>query len=506
MLIGKGNKPKFSRRTRNSKKQIAATPPQKKEREFPMTISVGGLVSGLDTNSIITQLMDLQKQPITKLQGKQADYNVELSTYGSLQSLMTQFKTDIKGLDSMEDLTSYYASSGNNDLFTAAANNTATVGSYDITVQQLASAQKLTSGGFSEEESVGEGTLHLKVGTAGATDINVSATDTLSDVAQKINDAKAGVKAAVVFDGTDYFLTLTAQKTGAANVINLTVTDTGDTINTDMIGLSRLVYDKGVTANLSNTADATDAIITVDGVTNIHRDTNIINDVIMGVTLNLESAPADPDNQATLTVSQDKTTLSSKINAFVTSYNELLSFFKTSQGYNAETKVAGTLMGDPTTNSIRNGLRRLFENKISGVGAFDKLSDLGIALNSSGKLEVNALTLNNAINNHFDNVQQFFTQSTEGSEGFAVRMVKSIDSMIGKDGTLVARTKGIQGSIEGLDTQIDRLTTQNAAVEARTRNQFNTLELLLSQYKTTGDYLSQQITGMQNLNAAIANQ
>jgi flagellar hook-associated protein 2 len=470
-----------------------------------MTISVGGLVSGLDTNSIITQLMDLQKQPITKLQSKQADYNVELSTYGSLQSLMAQFKTDIKGLDSVDDLTSFYASSGNNDLFTAAANNTATAGSYDITVQQLASAQKLTSGGFSEEELVGKGTLHLKVGTAGARDIDVSATDTLPDVAKKINDAKAGVKAAVVFDGTDYFLTLAAEKTGAANVINLMVTDTGDTINTDNIGLSRLVYDKGVTTNLSNTADATDAIITVDGVTDIHRDTNVINDVISGVTLNLESAPADPDNQASLTVTKDTTTIASKINAFVTSYNEILTFFETSQGYNAETKVAGTLMGDPTTNSIRNTLRRMFENKVSGVGAFGQLSDLGIALNSNGKLEVNYLTLNSAISNHFDDVQQFFTQSTAGTEGFAVRMVKSLDSMIGKDGTLAARTKGIQGSIDGITTQIDRLETQNAVFETRTRNQFNALELLLSQYKTTGDYLSQQITGLQNLNTAIAN-
>lgn len=469
-----------------------------------MSISVGGLVSGLDTNGIVAQLMDLQQQPIKKLQTKQAGYNVELTTYGSLQGQLSKLKTDLQGLDSVEDLTSFSASSGNNSLFTATVDKTATAGSYDITVQQLAKAHKVTSGGFSKEELVGEGTMHLKVGSGTAIDIAVSATNTIADVAKAINDAKAGVKAAVIFDGTSYFLTLTADKTGAANLINLTVTDTGDANDTDMNGLSRLVYDRGVITNLLNTRDAADAIITVDGVTDIHRDTNLITDIIDGVTLDLKSAPAAPDNHASLSVTKNTSMIVSKINSFVSSYNEMLTFFEAAQGYNSETKVAGVLMGDPTTNSIRRSLKSLLTNTVSGVDSFQRLADLGIALNAKGRLEVNSSTLNSAINDHFDDVNQFFARSTAGSEGFAVRMVKSLDAVIGTNGTLSARTKGIQSSIDGIDDQVDRINIQNMAFETRIRNQFNSLELLLAEFKTTGEYLTQQITGMQNLNNAIS--
>jgi flagellar hook-associated protein 2 len=470
-----------------------------------MTISVGGLVSGLDTNSIVTQLMDLEKQPITKLQTQQAAYNVQLTTYGSLKDTLSQLKTDTDNISTVANLTGFSASSGDSSLFTATADSSAAAGSYDITVQQLAASHKLTSSSFLKEDLVGEGTLHLKVGTGDAIDISVSATDTIADVAKSITDAKAGVKAAALFDGTNYFLTLTAEETGSANVINLTATDS-DTNNTDTNGLSRLVYDQGVTTNLTNTRDAADAIITVDGVTDIHRATNVMDDVIEGVTLNLLSAPDAPGNQASLSITKNTSSMVSKINSFVTSYNQFLTYLQTAQGYNSETKVAGSLMGDATTNSIRTNLKSLLSNKVLGNDSFSRLADLGISMNAKGKLEVNSTTLNNAISEHSDDVIQFFTQTTSGSEGFAVRMAKSLDAMIGTDGTIAARTKGIQSTIDGIDKKVSRLETQNTAFETRIRNQFNSLELLLSQFKTTGDYLTQQITGMQNTNTAIANQ
>ena len=210
-----------------------------------MSISVGGLISGLDTNSMIEQLLELERQPIVKLQQQEAAYQVELSAYGSLKGVLSSLRSTVEALDSANSFTGFSAVSGNTDLFSASADENATSGSYDITVQQLAEVHKLASGGFSEGEYVGEGTLHLKVGNGSTTDIDISATDTIAVVAQAINDAEAGVRAGVIFDGTDYFLTLAASDTGVENVINLTVTDTGDTNDTDMNGLSRVVYEAG---------------------------------------------------------------------------------------------------------------------------------------------------------------------------------------------------------------------------------------------------------------------
>ena len=134
------------------------------------------------------------------------------------------------------------------------------------------------------------------------------------------------------------------------------------------------------------------------------------------------------------------------------------------------------------------------------------MADLGIALNTEGRLEVDSSTLNSALDDHFDDVLQFFTQSTEGSEGFAVRMVDTMDAILDSTaGTLAARTDGIQNSIDDIGDQVERIEMRNLAWETRTRAQFNALELLLAGYQATGNYLTQQILGMQNLNNYISN-
>jgi flagellar hook-associated protein 2 len=474
-----------------------------------MTISVGGLISGLDTNGMIEQMLALQQRPILKLQQREAAYQVELSAYGSLQGVLDSLKSAMEDLDSVSDLTSFSATSGDTGLFTVSASDTATPGSYDITVTQMAKVHKLTSkkdlgvdedGAFSAEEYVGKGTIHLTVGSGSTVDISVSDSDTIDDVAQAINDAEAGVHAAVIFDGTDYYLTLAAEEPGAENVINLTVDDTGDGDDTNMNGLSRLAI-----GNLVEEQAAANSIIKVDGVSNIQRDSNTIDDVIEGVTITLESEP-DPAETATLTVNRDTSTVVSKINSFVSAYNDVLDLFAAYQGYDSETEAAGVLLGDATTNSIRNSLDNMVTDTVPGVESFGRLADLGIALNSEGRLEVDSSTLNSALDDHFDDVLQFFTQSAEGSEGFAVRIVDTLDAMLdSKDGTLAARTDGIQNSIDGIEDQVERVEMRNLAWETRTRAQFNALELLLAGYQTTGNYLTQQILGMQNLNNYISN-
>lgn len=474
-----------------------------------MSISIGGLASGLDTNGMIDQMLAIQQQPITRLQQKESGYQVELTTYGSMQGFLDSLQTAVEAIDTENKLASFSASSGDTDLFTVSADDDAVAGNYSVTVQQMAEAHKLTSTAFTESETVGEGTIHLQVGSADVTDIAVSATDTIEDVAQSINDADVGVKAAVVFDGTDYFLTLAAEDTGADNVINLTVTEAGtaggDPENSDTTGLSRLVYDQGVTTNMANTQTAADAVITVDGVADIHRSSNEINDVIQGVTLNLASAPDAPDNQTTLTVSSNAGAVKSKINSFVNAYNKVATFITEAQKYNADTEVAGILMGDATTNSIRNSLEKMVTGTVSGAGIYTQLADVGITLGSDGQLEVDDDALDAVLDENFDDALQFFTQSTEGSEGIAVGMVETLDGILNStDGSIASRQDGIQESIDGIQEQIERMQIRNTTWEARTRAQFNSLELLLAEYQATGDYLSQQITGMQNLNSFIS--
>ena len=302
--------------------------------------------------------------------------------------------------------------------------------------------------------------------------------------------------------GNDYFLALAADDSGAENVINLAATDTGDGNNTDMNGLSRLVYDQGVTENLSQAQGAADSIITVDGVANIQRDTNTIDDVIEGVTITLES----DGGTATLSVSRDTAAVVSKIDAFVSAYNEVLDFFGTYQSYDAVTETAGVLLGDATTNSIRKRLSSMVADAAPGIGSFNRLADLGITLDSGGQLEVDSSTLNSALDDHFDDVVRFFAQTDEGSEGFALRIVDAMEVMLDSgDGIIAAKTDGIQNSIDDIQDQVERIEMRISAWETRTRAEFEALEVLLAQYQTTADYLGQQLLSLQNLNNYISN-
>ncbi len=712
-----------------------------------MTISVGGLISGIDTESVISQILDIERRPILQLQQQEADYQVQLTAYGTFKSILNRIETAAEGLETASDFASFSASSGDTDLFTVSADSSATAGTHNVTVKQLAQAHMVKSAAFTGTEEilefkidannqfidfkengdveeltatisvgnytvseleaeiktqleaasdaaadpnninytvsydsttkkftiqeagssltqldilwktgtngadgtgksvasllgysntaddtgavtytgdndVGEGTIHLEIGstftisstnnkinfieiggsgtgleltatldsgtytisellaelkeeldaatdsaatytvtydnstqkftiagaggsvteiqylwTTGASgnsvastigftandtgalsyaadsetgtviDITISADDTIEDVADAINAADAGVLAAAIYDGANYYLTLGVEDSGAANVINLTVTDI-DSDNTDNNSLSRLVYDEiGGTTRLTETQEALDSLIHVDGVTDIARSTNIIEDVIEGVTITLKDVHAIPASEHdTLTVSRNTSTAVTKINSFVSAYNKALDFFETYQGYDEETELAGPLQGDGTTNLIRNSLRRLVSQTLTGIDTFSRLSNLGIVLNDEGHLKVTSSTLNNALDDNFDDVVQFFTQTTTGSEGFAVRVVDYLDEVLDSiDGILTSRTSGIGDSIDDIEDKVETLMTRLEASEISMRVRFNALELLLGQYQTIGDSLTQQIMGLQNLSSYISN-
>src|SRR5262245_14432104 len=133
-----------------------------------MGISVGGLISGLDTDNIIKKLTDIEKQPITKLQQKEAAYQVKLTSYGSLKGAISTLRTAAAALDSPTDLTQFTGTSSNTNAFTASVFSTAKAGAYDVKVEGVAQVHKLKSDAFGVDEAVGAGKFTLQLGTTTA--------------------------------------------------------------------------------------------------------------------------------------------------------------------------------------------------------------------------------------------------------------------------------------------------------------------------------------------------
>jgi flagellar hook-associated protein 2 len=477
-----------------------------------MGFSVGGLISGLDTEKVISQMLEIERQPIIKLQTKEAGYQVKLTSYGSLKSTLATLKNAASSLDTSTDLNQFSAASSDASVFTASVFSTAKTGTYSLSVQSLAEAHKVKSNAFAVDEAIGEGKFTIQLGSGNSAEITTDADDTLEDVARLINEKQKDVQAAVITNGDHAYLTLTGLKTGAANTIRIEISEENPPVPvgddpeypeylSDQVGLSRLLYVQGGTHNhLDQTQAASDAILSVDGVEGIHRPTNTIADVIKGVTLNIKDVTAVGETES-LTITRDTAALTSKMNAFIEAYNAVVDFFKEVQKYDSRTQEAGALLGDSTANQIRNRLRGIVANSVAGVpGGLSRLSDLGVTMATDGKLELDTTVLNEVLTDKFDEVLSFFTAADGEQKGFGVRLVSTLDTMLNSTkGDLATKTAGIQSSIDRIDSDIAKYEARALKVEERLRAQFESLELILAKYQKTGDYLTQQIEALQGM-------
>lgn len=398
------------------------------------TISSAGIGSGLDVNLIVTQLMAVEKQPLTMLDKKEAGYQAQLSAFGTLKGAVASFQSAIHALSSVSKFQAINATSGDSTVYTASAASTAVAGNYALTVTQLAESQKLTSKVFTNvTDSVGTGTLTFQFGTisggvftannakAAQTFTIGSANSSLSGVRDAINAAKIGVSASILNDGTGNRLVITSNDTGLANSLKITVADTSDASNTDNAGLSQLAYDPAVSGvspqagkNLTETVSAKNAILTVDGITGINKASNTVTDVVQGVTLNLLKVSTAP---ATLTVATDTAGVQTSVEGFVKAYNDLNKVVSDLTAYDAKTKTAAILQGDSSTLSVITQIRRVLSDSLNGLkGNYTKLSQIGIAFQKDGTLALDSTKLQTAINSNYADIPGLFANVGKPSD------------------------------------------------------------------------------------------
>ena len=201
-------------------------------------IASSGLMSGLDVYGLVDQILEIDRRPITVLQSRQSDYELEIAAVLNLSTKLSSYKTSLETLNDSEKYNTKSASvtktSSGSELLTVSASSTATGGSYSINVNQLAAANRKASQGWVDQNSTAiassTGSFKFKVGNSGAvTSIGITSTTTLQGLRDDINSANAGVTASIINDGTGsnkYRLTLTADNTGSSNTVYITQNDT----------------------------------------------------------------------------------------------------------------------------------------------------------------------------------------------------------------------------------------------------------------------------------------
>lgn len=393
-----------------------------------MGISSAGIGSGLDVNSIVTSLMNVEKQPLTALTTQKTAYQSKISAYGTLKSTLSTFQTAVSALSSASKFNAQTVTSGNTSVFTATSDGSATLGNYAVKVSQLAQSQKLASTGFAAvSDVVGTGTLTISFGdyaavgdtftaNAAKTDVSIAITssnNTLAGVRDAINASNSSVSATIVNNGTTNQLVITSKDTGEVNSLKISVAD-DDTNNSDAAGLSQLAYDPlaaGV-KNLTQLQVEKNAILDIDGVA-VVKASNTITDAISGVTLNLLTTNA---SGVSLDVASNKDTVKASVTAFVDAYNKLDTTLRSLTKYDSTGKASGVLLGDATARSVINQVKSVMSKAITSSGTITSLSQIGVAFQSSGQLALDSTKLTTALTSNFSDIATLFTTSAKATD------------------------------------------------------------------------------------------
>jgi flagellar hook-associated protein 2 len=441
------------------------------------TISAAGIGSGLDIETIISSLMEVEQIPLQSLQVKEGDLLTQVSAYGTLRSALATFQDSVSALAASDSFNLFTATSGEADAYSVSADNTATVGSYSISVDTLAKAHKMGS----TTSIASSSTL---IGNAGdkmtiTIDTNQFTIEyggkSLSTIQDLINEAtdNIGVTAGIVQESASSFhLVLTSDSTGVDNAMVLTFADSGDIPIADPLGMTDIQV-------------AVDSQMTIDGTYTITRSSNTVTDAIGGVTFELLAQSASASQ---MTVSRDSNSTASLVSALVDSYNTLMSSISELSN--------GDLSGDGTLRLIESQIRNMVGEKAGVSGAYTYASQVGISFEDDGTLSFDSTELSTALTADHDAVVDFFTNE---DEGFGVRLDALVESMLQTSGLIDAREDGLNTRVDSLNDQIDTMQYRLEVIERRYRAQYTALDTLMGQLQSTSDWLTGQLDTLSNL-------
>ncbi len=452
--------------------------------------AAGGSV--INVSSLVSQLVAATQAPQQALiDGQTQAVTAQVSALGTLKGALSTFQSSLSALSTPSAFNVETATSSNTKVLTAVTGSGAVGGTYNVTITSLASAQQLLSGAFpgAGASSVGTGTLTLTVGGKSFNVTIDNTNGTLAGIAAAINSANdnSGVSASVI-QGTDgAHLLLTSAQTGAANTIAVAESDGGG-------ALAALTYGAGNLSHYHQNAAAADAVFNVAGV-DYTSASNTVSNALSGVTLTL-LAPTGSDSQgngipATLTVGSDSSTVQQNIAAFVSAYNTLHSALAGLGSFDATTKTAGPMLGNPVLTGTQNQLQRALYSFV-GSSSYNSLASIGITTSSDGSLAVDANKLQTALASNFNAVRQLFSSS----QGIATQLNTQITQALASGGTIDSYAQSLTKQENALTQRTDDLNNQMAQLTASLTQQYAALNTLLSSLQTTSSYLTQAFAAL----------
>lgn len=495
---------------------------------------IGGLASGIDTDSLVKEMMAAQKIPQDKLTQEKAFTEWQKDAYRDVNLSLSNLRTLASDMRLQSSFNSY-SSTATGSSVTPETTALSVSGSYKVEVISLAAGAKINSAApiksftnpavaAKSTDAIGTaGSITIK-GSGATADIVVSvlATETYEQVAKKVQEATALTepKLRMSFDNTTSSFFISTKDMGANQ--NFTMDFSTPELAGQVINSGASSFDTASATPGSFMKAASNGSVTFDGITvdNLTSNKTTIN----GLTLNLVET-----GTSTITVQADPTKTFDKIKGFIDKYNETIADIEKQlvekrypdfQPLSAEQKKdmtdneielweekarSGLLRNDPILRSAIQELRRSFTSPVEGMpaGSISMLSQIGIntgTWSEGGKLFIDEDKLKKALTDKPDQVMALFTNRVDDKNvGVGGRVydalnnvVKKLSDKAGSPSSLVDNSQ-ITKYIKQMDEEISRWQTRLEKIEDRYWKQFTAMEKAISQMNSQSSWISQSL-------------
>lgn len=478
------------------------------------TITSLGIGSGVDLNSIVSQLVAVERKPLTQLQADASSIRTQMSSVGTLQGLFSKLQDAANAITSPTLWRSVQSASSDATSVAVTASNGAPVGSYQVSVQQLATSQSVVSAAALADSTqlAGEGTMTIEIGSwsAGGTQftaraggnpvsITITAGDTLATMRDKINAANAGVNASIVTDASGARLTLASSDSGSAFGFRVQTAD-ADGNSTDAAGLSRFAYDPAAgTGAMLLTQAGGNAQATINGI-QVTGSSNTFSGVLDGLTVTANRVTTAP---VSVSVNRDNATIRKAITDFATAYSNVATSITEMTKYDPATKTGGPLQGDTVTVGLLSRLRGLINTPSGASTVFTRLSDIGLTIQRDGTMAVNDTRLDAAMGRLSDlRTALTATNTAQPADAGLVRRFATLASALtGADGAITNRTAGLQKLLASNQSDQDKVNARAEAMQARLVAQYSAMDTAASRLNGLSSYMTAQLAALTRNNS-----
>jgi flagellar hook-associated protein 2 len=411
--------------------------------------------STLDVASIVSQLMEVESKPLTKLDNKITASTVKISALGVFKANLSTLKSSIDDLQTPSNFSAWTASFSNDAAASVELASNAVAGSYQFEVTQLARPAIWNISGFTSE---------------------AAATTWYSNVAPNALKNKVD---ATVLKGED-----------GRVVLSLKAKETGLAAETSAFSSFPDIGSLTVDAYQS----ARDAEFNLNGVL-FKRPGNTVTDALTGVTLNLKAVTPSP---ITLTVAQASSSARPKLDALVKAYNDLQSYYKAQTQASTDASTRGVLNSDFAVGSMMREILSGLTTSITGIsgaaltGQTD-LSSLGLKLLDNGQLAVDDTLLAKAttLQSRLANGITIGYDATSGKD-----LSTRITEMFTSGGVLQERIDNEQKVQKDLSVRKTALQDKLANIQARYTAEYAALDALLFKLQSTSTSLKSALDGL----------